>query len=319
MKIFIELPRWLGDAVMTTPAIENLVEIYPNADITIFGSYPATEALSAHPNIRRVIIDSSRDRGIRVFNIIRLAKSAGSFDLAISFRSHFYSRLLLAFIDTPKRYIYNKKQFSPPKGKTLHQVERYNNFISNITKKPLEARDLKLYHKAKEYKKPTMGINPGATYGSAKRWYPDKFAEVARAKAKDYDIVIFGSINEKDMADEIEEILKAEGVENITNRAGQTTITELCQEIGGLSLFITGDSGPMHIAGAYKVPTVAIFGPTKYKETNQWRNPYSQIVRKELSCSPCMKRTCPIKTHECMRGINPKDVVEAIGELKIKN
>jgi heptosyltransferase-2 len=89
----------------------------------------------------------------------------------------------------------------------------------------------------------------------------------------------------------------------------------LCSKIGGLNLFITNDSGSMHIAGAYKVPTVSIFGPTKHLETSQWRNPNSAIVRKELECSPCMKRNCPIKTHECMKSITEEDVLKEVEKI----
>jgi len=82
-----------------------------------------------------------------------------------------------------------------------------------------------------------------------------------------------------------------------------------------LDLFITGDSGPMHVAAAYDIPTVAIFGPTKEKETNQWKNQKSIIVKKEMECAPCMKRVCPLKHHDCMKLITQNDVLLAVKEL----
>jgi len=113
-------------------------------------------------------------------------------------------------------------------------------------------------------------------------------------------------------------MIRINGIKNVINLAGKTSIAKLVSHIAGLDLFITGDSGPMHIAAAYKVPTVAIFGPTKHKETCQWKNPKSLIVRKELECSPCMKRTCPIKTHECMKEITSKDVLKVVEKIMIK-
>ena len=104
---------------------------------------------------------------------------------------------------------------------------------------------------------------------------------------------------------------------NYINLAGKTNIKELCSNIGGCSLFITNDSGPMHVAAAYQVPTVAIFGPTKHKETSQWMNEKSKIVRHDIDCSPCMKRECPLKHHECMTSITASEVIEAVKELDI--
>ena len=174
---------------------------------------------------------------------------------------------------------------------------------------------LKLYIQTENFQKPTLGINAGATYGSAKRWYPDKFAEVGAAFSKTHNIIIFGGPNEIEISQEIEVKLQELGVNNFTNLAGKTTIQELCANIGACSLFVTNDSGPMHIAAAYQVPTVAIFGPTKYKETSQWKNERSQIIRHEMECSPCMKRECPLGHHDCMKGISSQEVIEALRAL----
>jgi len=311
MKLLIELPTWLGDAVMTTPSLENLFSNFKDAEVTIVGSYVSIEALKAHPRINRVYVDNTKKNGIRLVNVYKLAKEIGKHDLALSFRSHFYSKLLIYLTGTKKRFVYDGK-FSG------HQVEKYQAFINTIIGRDDKPYDLKLYHSVKKYDKPTLGINPGATYGSAKRWYPEKFAEVAVELSKKFDIVIFGGHAEVKIANDIENMITKYGITNLTNLAGKTTIAELVSAIAGLDLFITGDSGPMHIAAAYKVPTVAIFGPTKHKETCQWKNLRSLIVRKELECSPCMKRACPIKTHECMKKITAKDVLEAVEKIMLK-
>ena len=311
MKILIETPTWLGDAVMTTPAIENLIKAYPDAKITLFGSKVAVEALSAHPKVVNSVIDDSKNGGNRIVNIFFFFITLGSYDLAISFRSHIFSKLLLFLTGSKKRYIYKKRRYDKPR----HQVQRYNDFISAITGLEKEADNLKLYHHAIKYDKATLGINPGATYGSAKRWYPDRFAKTAIAFADRFEIIIFGSPAEKEIADDIEESLKNFGAKSVKNMAGQTSISQLCSMIGGLDLFITADSGPMHIAAAYSVPTVSIFGPTKHLETSQWKNSNSTILRKDLDCAPCMKRVCPLKTHECMKQITPDDAINAMKKL----
>ena len=317
MKILIELPTWLGDAVMATPALEKLYAAWPDAEITLVGSHVAVEALRAHPRVGRTVTDTTKNGGFRLLNVYRLARELGPHDLALSFRSHFYSRLLLFFTGSHQKYIFNKSTHYPlpTTHSTTHQVERYAAFINSITGRSDIPGPLRLDWPVKQYKAPTLGINPGATYGSAKRWYPEKFAEVALALADRFDIVIFGGPGEADIAADIERTIRKKGVKNITNLAGKTTIPELCSAIGGLNLFLTGDSGPMHIAAADGVPTVALFGPTKWRETSQWQNPHSRIVRHDLDCAPCMKRTCPLKHHECMKGIQAVEVLDAVEEL----
>ncbi len=71
----------------------------------------------------------------------------------------------------------------------------------------------------------------------------------------------------------------------------------------------------MHVAAAYQVPTVAIFGPTRYKETSQWMNEKSRLIRHEMDCSPCMKRECPLGHHDCMNSITSIEVIKAVRTL----
>ncbi len=317
MKILVELPTWLGDAVMATPALENLFAAYPDAEITVVGSYVSTEALKAHPRIDRTVVDKTKSTGFRPLNIYRLAKELGPHDIAVSFRSHLYSKLLLTLTGSKRKYTYKKTNDQRPTtiDSSTHQVQKYQSFINGVTGRNDKPGPLKLYWPKRDFERPALGINPGATYGSAKRWYPEKFAEVAADLSDKFDIVIFGGPGETDIAGDIERMVRQKGVENVTNLAGKTTIPELCGLIAGLDLFITGDSGPMHIAAAYRVPTVAIFGPTKHIETSQWENPKSVILRRDLECAPCMKRTCPIKTHECMKEISAEEVSQAARRL----
>lgn len=306
MRIFIELPTWLGDAIMTTPAIENLIERYPDAEMTLFGSFVSTEALKMHPKVSECIVDESKKARSRLYWLYQKAKQLGSFDIAISFRSSLTSSFFLWCICAKKKVHYKKNVFEG------HQVEKYIQFIAKSLHISASLRPLKLYQVPFHFDKPTLGINPGGTYGSAKRWYPEEFAKVAAYFANCYDIVIFGGPSEIDIAREVEEKLQKNAITNVTNLAGKTTIQELIQNIAGLSLFVTNDSGPMHIAAAYKIPTVALFGPTKYDETSPWQNPNSTILSHNLQCAPCMKRECPIKTHECMRGIKAEEVISLL-------
>lgn len=324
MKILIILPNWLGDAIMTTPAIELLAKNYPAARFTFVGSFVSIEALKHHPLCEKAVIDETKKASNRFIATYKLAKQLGKFHLAVTFRNQLHSSLLLKFTDTviciAKRSWHSMFLLShTPKISTKqHLVQQYAQLAMIDTNEWNEKTpNLRLYIEPKSLNKPTLGINAGATYGSAKRWYPERFAEVAKEFSNKYDIIIFGGPNEVEMANEIEKNLKSYHVKNYTNLAGKTNIAELCSYIGGCSLFITNDSGPMHVAAAYQIPTIAIFGPTKYKETSQWMNEKSKIVRHEMNCSPCMKRECPLGHHNCMKEITASEVIEAVKELEV--
>ena len=310
-NILIEVPTWLGDCVMTTPAIENIIKSYPNVKITIFGAFVSTAIFKEHPNVEKIVLDESKKASSRLKWIYKQAKALGKFDVAITFRRTFFSRLFIWFTQATTKGYYRRYT-----KEVIHQAIRYNDFVNKTFKLDSKAQDLKIYFEPFNYEKPSLGINPGASYGSAKRWYPEKFAKVATELSKQYEIIIFGGPAEVDMAEDIEKELIKANITNYQNIAGKTSIKELCEKIGGLELFITGDSGPMHVAAAFKVPTVAIFGPTKDKETSQWMNPQGTIVKREMECTPCMKRTCPLKHHECMKLIEAEDVLQKIKEIQ---
>jgi heptosyltransferase-2 len=306
MKILIELPTWLGDAVMATPAIENLANFYHNVEITFIGSFVSIEAMKNHPKVVKTIVLDKK-----YTSLYKTAKDLGKFDVFCSFRSSFRTKFLKFLISAKNKYQFDKNNYQ-----NRHQVEKYNDFINDSLSIDSTAGKLQIYgYDIAKSKKKILGINPGASYGSAKRWYPTEFAKVARELSGEYDIIIFGGPGETDIASDIGRALIDSGVKNYKNLAGNTTITELINKIASLDLFITGDSGPMHVAAAFQVPTVAIFGPTKDKETSQWMNKKSIIVKKNLDCQPCMKRTCPLQHHNCMNLIKSVDVLDSVRNI----
>jgi heptosyltransferase II len=318
MRIIIELPTWLGDSVMVTPAIENIVNYYSDPKITIIGSNASIELLNNHPKvIKTIVIDK------RYLSLFKMARNLGEFDVFFSFRNSIRSTLLKFFIKSIDKFQFNKKKYH-----NTHLVEKYNNFINSCIGVSSSPNELKLrlnsndcvtidffrtFEGEKYIKstKPILGINPGAQYGSAKRWSSRKFAIVGLELSSKFDILIFGGPKEKAITKEIEYYLKDNNVTNYYNLGGRTTVKELMGYITQLSLFITGDSGPMHIAASFQVPTIAIFGPTDDKESSQWMNNKSLIVKKNLSCQPCMKRTCPLNHHNCMELIEVGDILNA--------
>ena len=289
MKLLIEPPTWLGDAVMASGAIKALLDDIKPKKSVIFGSFVAIELLKGWFD-EAIIIDKKH----KFKQFIDFPKA----DMFISFRTSLYSKIL---------GLKAKKSFYFDKTLSGHMVEKYSKYVNKIIGKN-EIYPPVLPFKPKNFTKPTLGINPGATYGSAKRWYPKEFAKVANVLGEKYDVIIFGGPGEEEIAKDIEKNLK---ISNYKNLCGRLTIKELCEYIGGLDLFITNDSGPMHIAAAYKVPIVAIFGPTNYNETSPWSKNY-KIVAKNLECAPCMKRECPLGHHNCMKEIKAEDVINAV-------
>ena len=308
MKLLIELPTWLGDCVMATPAIENIVNFNNDVQITFIGSFVSIEALKNHPKVVKTVV---LDKKYRV--LYKTARNLGEFDYFFSFRSSLRTKFLKFLISADNKYQFDKNKYI-----NCHQVKKYNDFVNtslNINSNPGRLKLYKHNQSLELAQKPILGINPGASYGSAKRWYPEEFAKVASELSDRYDIVIFGGPGEVDIAFDIEKLLIKKDVKNYKNLAGKTTIPELMSRISNLDLFITGDSGPMHVAAAFEVPTVAIFGPTKDNETSQWMNEKSLIVKKNLDCQPCMKRTCPLGHHDCMKLIKAVDVLDSVKSL----
>ena len=196
MRILVVLPNWLGDAIMATPAIELLAQKHPQARFVFVGSYVSIEALKHHPLCERAIVDETKKASSRLLATYKLAREIGRCNLAVTFRNQLHSSLLLYFTGTvvtiARRSWHSRFLLShtPKIATDQHLVKQYaklamvdvNNFSED------EIGPLKLYIKPKQFKKPMLGINAGATYGSAKRWYPERFAAVAAHFSNKYDI-----------------------------------------------------------------------------------------------------------------------------------
>ncbi len=309
MRIIVEIPTWIGDSVMVTPALENLINNFSNSELTIIGSQESIQLFALHPRVNHSYVLNKEYKSLYKF-----AKKIGHFDVFISFRSSFRSKIFSKFISSGKKYQFKSRLYP-----SRHQVQKYNDFINECLNINFDAGPLKIYSAfddaVNKNTKPLLGINPGASYGDAKRWYPDAFADVICELHEHYDTLIFGGPNEVDIAADIEKNLIFNRISNYKNLAGKTSIAELIEKISKLDLFITGDSGPMHIAASFNISTISIFGPTNDKETSQWMNRNGVILKKNLKCQPCMKRTCPLKHHNCMSLLESQEVLLAVKSL----
>jgi heptosyltransferase-2 len=151
-----------------------------------------------------------------------------------------------------------------------------------------------------------VGIHPGATGSSAKRWLAERYGEVGDRLASRYGvrIALLGGPKEVTLVDEIRSYMTTSPL----FLAGETSLEALIGIIGSLSLLVTNDSGPMHLASALEVPTVAVFGPTDERETGPMGRD-ARVVRKHVDCSPCLLRECTTD-HRCMHLVEVGDVYE---------
>ncbi|HEV2448704.1 MAG TPA: glycosyltransferase family 9 protein, partial [Candidatus Sulfopaludibacter sp.] len=152
-----------------------------------------------------------------------------------------------------------------------------------------------------------IGVSPGAAYGNAKRWLPERFAEVA-ASVAGHTVLLFGAAAERELCESI-----AARLPNARNLAGATTLREFIDLAAACRLFLTNDSGAMHVASALGVPTVAIFGATDDTTTGP-TGPLARVVREHAECSPCLLRECPID-HRCMTAVTSRRVADTAREL----
>jgi heptosyltransferase-2 len=158
-----------------------------------------------------------------------------------------------------------------------------------------------------------VGINPGSTYGGAKRWLPERFAEVTErlsrtireSRGQEVSVVIFGAKGEERLGQEIAARLSSRSLV----LSGATTIRELMAAVKRCATLLTNDTGPMHIAAAFQVPVVAIFGPTDWRTTSPFGSAHA-IVRQQVDCAPCLMRECPID-HRCMTRVTVDQVYDA--------
>ncbi|RJQ19009.1 MAG: lipopolysaccharide heptosyltransferase II [Nitrospiraceae bacterium] len=340
--------NWIGDAVLATPAIRAIRRAYPDARLSLLVKPWVSDIFKGNPDVDEIILYDERFKGIA--GKLKLARELRKkrFDAAILLQNAFDAALIAWLAGIPERIGYDRDlrgffltKAIPVTKEILSQHQVYY-YLDLLKSTGIEAKEAHPYIFLTEderqwaknivrangpsplpqspYPNPRLlvGINPGATYGSAKRWMPERFAEVIRRTIDELNgnVIIFGSAAERGIADEIIGKLGTFDPEhgtNILNMAGKTTLRELAALIAECDAFITNDSGPMHMASALFVPVVAIFGSTNKTATGPFGEGH-KIITKDLPCSPCMERECPEKHLDCMSAITSDEVFDALRE-----
>jgi heptosyltransferase II len=339
-RMLIRGTNWIGDAVMSEPALSAIRQAFPKADITLLVKPAIAELFQQHPAINHLLVYEHRGRHARLSGKWALGSELrrGRFDVAILFQNAFEAALLAFLAGIPRRYGYGTdgRAFllsdaitAPNRTALAHQTQYYLDLLRPLGITPLPAAP-RLFVSDSEEERMTqrlmeagiqaterlIGINPGSTYGSAKRWLPERFAQAADRMVEQFGgrVVIVGAAGEEALGQAIAEKMLSKPVV----LSGRTSIRELMSIIKRCRLFITNDTGPMHIAAAFGVPVVAIFGSTDFRTTSPFGETH-QIVRQPVECSPCLLRECPID-HRCMTGVTVEHVYEAAAkQLHMQN
>lgn len=331
-NILIRMPNWLGDLVMATPIIQDVRHRWPEAYITAMCQSHVGALLEHDPHLTEIYRFKKPSGWIHRSQHMDMIETLrrGEYDLGIlltnSFssawwfwRGHVSNRI--GFSGNLRSFLLDKAVPFPANKEKQHLVITYKALLEPLGI-PISSTSPTLYVSAEEKKNAQerleadgfrphehilVGINPGAAYGSAKCWLPDRFHLLTERLLEDPRMmtVYFGDSSGAPLVNEI-----CKGFdERVINFAGRTTIRELMALIQSCAVMLTNDSGPMHIAAALKTPLVALFGSTSDIKTG----PYGGgiVIHKHVECSPCYKRVCPID-FRCMKQIEVDEVYQAI-------
>lgn len=335
-QILVRGPNWLGDAVMCEPALRGLRRLFPQATMTLLVKPPVAELFQLHPAIDRVMLYEDRGRHAGLAGKWRLAGDLRQhgFDLAVLLQNAFEAALLTALGGIRRRYGYatdgrslllSDPVATPDRRAHKHQVHYYWDMLKplglsgqpghpELFVSPDEERVIaeRLAHRGITADDVVIGINPGSTYGGAKRWLPDRFAESTERLCRTLNdsgrrpaVVLVGAKGEEPLGRLIASRLTARAAV----LSGATSIRELMAVIKRCAVLVTNDTGPMHIASAVGVPVVAIFGPTDWRTTSPYGDGHA-LLRHPVDCAPCLLRECPID-HRCMVGVTVDQVYDA--------
>lgn len=325
---------------MSLPAVRAIRERFPKAHVAVLARPWVADLYARESAIDRVIPYSSasgfRDWAAKWRSAAALRRE--KFDCAILLQNAFEAALLAWLARIPRRIGYDRDgrgwlltdAIRVPRPGELPRHERFY-YLELLRRAGLlnalpadEAIRFEGCEDARikgcrrfdelDLHRPVIGLSPGAAYGSAKRWLPERFAETACriAAERSGTVVVFGSAAERALCDSVADMIRKEGVE-VRNLAGQTALREFIELAAPCSLFLTNDSGAMHIASALGVPTLAVFGATDDTATGP-TGPLARVIRHPVECSPCLLRECPID-HRCMTRVSAEQVAMAGLEL----
>ena len=337
-NVLVVQTSFLGDTILTLPLLAEIKRRYPVGKLTLLSTPVGRELLGSHPGIDEVIVDDKRHEDAGIMGLWRKAKvlEQKRFTLAISPHKSLRSALLLFLARIPYRVGFRQSKGAflfhalANRNPRSHDVERNLSILEALgipTRECRQSIDFPVGADSKEknrrlldvagvdLNRTVIGINAGSVWPT-KRWAPDLFAALIQTAEAGCELrdCSFRRSRRVDTTTKIQALCGAD----VVNWCGKTALQDLPAAVSACDLFITNDSGPMHIAVACKVPVVAIFCATT---PSLGFYPYSSkavVVEKELSCRPCTShgsRRCPLGTEDCIRLIRPEHVLQAAKQV----
>jgi lipopolysaccharide heptosyltransferase II len=322
-RILIRSSNWLGDSVMSVPAVRAIKAGRPDARVTIAAPENIAPIWKLVPEVDAIIPLS----GSRLLSAVRLLRREPSFDVAILFPNSLRAALESWLTAIPRRVGYRghwrrwllsqivpvPRKPGPPEHHSLRFLRIARECGAADTPNP--ARSLSGVRQSADSlqmaidRQPIkIGLCPGAEYGPAKRWLPERFAEAAERIGAQSPVqwMLFGTARDASAGEQIAAALGNQSV----NRIGQTTLDQLIEELHECRLLLTNDTGTMHLAALLGIRVVAIFGSTEPRLTGPVGNGHI-ILRHHVECSPCFLRECPID-FRCMKAVSVEEVADAV-------
>jgi heptosyltransferase-2 len=344
MTVVAFAPNWLGDAVMALPALADLRRHFPHDRMLVAARPSVASLFELVPGVDGVVLLCS-SRGLRgmtraIRADARSIRDAGA-SVAVLFPNSMHVALTAALAGVPERWGYNRdmRRLLLTRGvgranRPAHHVDAYRHLVEqlgvangprgpalNLPDSHVDEAQAWLAGLGWDTSRPLVGLAPGAAYGGAKRWSPDRVAHVAAALVQDHGAtcVVVGSAADAETAARVVDgaaAIAGEAVRaHVIDLAGRTTLARLAGVLSACRAFVSNDSGAMHLAAALGTPLVALFGPTNEKATGPVARPGSKaaVLVGPAWCRPCGFRECPLD-HRCMRNIAADRVLQAVSE-----
>jgi heptosyltransferase II len=325
-------PNWIGDAVMSTPALANLRRGLPKAKIDLLVPRHVAPLFEDHPDIDRVLSRNDRQPWrTRLAQVLALRRCSYRAVLLLpnSFRAALYAWLVgspirLGYATDGRQWLLSHP-VAVEGAQPGHQIDAYLQLVAAlglpvVERLPMLAPTPRAEMQAEQLwdargwgrEDLVIGICPGAAFGPAKRWWPERFAALADRliASGGFRVAFFGSPEEIPLVEHIRSQMTHEAV----SLAGQDTLGSFMALAARCAVMITNDSGSMHIANAVGARVVALFGPTDPCRTAPMATP-ATVLHRDLACSPCFRTTCPYSDHPCMRLIGVDDVYRAVLDI----
>jgi len=311
-RILIRGTNWLGDSVISADAVRAIKRGRPDSHVTVAAPAKIASIWKLVPEVDEVL---SLPGGGSLGAVVRRFRSEPRFDVAILFPNSLRTALEVWLAGVPRRvgyaghhrrWLLNQIVPEPAVPHPIeHQMHRYLQFARYLGTSA-DPEVVAPVRPARPLRR--IGLCPGAEYGSAKRWLPERFAEVAASVASErpVDWILFGTTADADIGKIIADHLG----DRCVNRIGQTTLDELITELRECALLLTNDTGTMHLATLLGVPVVAVFGSTEHRLTGPLGRG-NHVIRHHVECSPCFLRECPID-FRCMHAVSSEEVTAAV-------